>query len=110
MYVVSIDLTMISASINMLQFNLFLSNRLYRCHNYVLVSSPCMWCPSVKENYLFKGEVGMAVCGSKKFSNKGSELQSSNPLPSPILPNYELLHSHDRPRWYKGSEVGIVSS
>ena len=26
-----------------------------------------------------KGEVGMAVCSSKKFSNKG-----------PILPNYEL--------------------
>ena len=35
----------------------------------------------------------MAVCSSKKFSNKRSELQSSNPILA-----------------YHGSEVGIVSS
>ena len=46
----------------------------------------------------------MAVCGSKKFSNKGVNFSQVTPYPSPILPNYELTIPilHDRPRWYKG--------
>ena len=44
----------------------------------------------------------MAVCGSKKFCNKGVK----TPYPSPILPNYELtILMTGQDDIYKGSEV-----
>ena len=40
--------------------------------------------------FILNKKEGMAVCSSKKFSNKRVNFSQVTPYPSPILPNYEL--------------------
>ena len=59
-----------------------------------------------------KIKVGMAVCSSKKFSNKRVNFSQVTLSPSPILTNYELTIPTLLPLYLilacHGSEVGIV--